>query len=261
MLLSLVYIFLTYIYILSQFVNRPFNHHMDIISHYILHMMNHHPLYVGRDDVVIELTNHMTHLSFYHKREEKQSDTQLAYHCDCLWTDDGQWISHKNSQKMNSPTYSLTVGDGRILKFKKWKAGVGKEGARSDLIEIEVRSNNGDLLILDPRDEKLMMRPGDDCRTKFKHGDIKVSKEDGDKLSVGLIFRSVTSKQQFDPENGKFIVSPEFWSGLSFQKQQEYLRRDNILTEYKKSGGMQKSYNRLKHIFDGMYSRHFNTKS
>ena len=39
---------------------------------------------------------------------------------------------------MNTATYSLTVGDSRILTMKEWKAGVGKEGANSSLPEKEI---------------------------------------------------------------------------------------------------------------------------
>ena len=118
---------------ISQFVNRPFTSEMDIISHHILHTAKQH--YGAEDDidVRIRLPNHMTQLSFYPKR--MKDDMQLDYHCDCTWGTDGTWIPHINTQEINTPTYSITIGDSRELIMKEWKAGIGKEGARSNLPE------------------------------------------------------------------------------------------------------------------------------
>lgn len=220
--------------------------------------MQNHPDYANNDDIVKVLPNHMTSLHFYHKRQEKSEDEQLAYHCDCLWDDDGKWLPKKNSQQMNTPTFSLTVGDSRTLKMKKWRKGTGKSGDKS-LYEVELVLQHGDLFILDPRDEKMMLRPGDAFPTKFKHGAVKVKKSDGDLLSIGLIFRSVTAKAFFDSETSKFVITPEFWNGLTEEKKNEYLRRDAILDIYTKSGQLKDSYLRLKHIFDGMLTRHFHS--
>ena len=125
----------------SQFVNRPFTNEMDVISRYIHQTATH--IYDGNNDVIVSLPNHMTELSFYPKRPDVKEDLQLSYHNDCLWHPNGSWIPHKNTQAMNTATFSLTVGDSRILTMKEWKAGVGKEGVYSSLPEIKILLEHG----------------------------------------------------------------------------------------------------------------------
>ena len=211
--------------------------------------MIHHPAYRNEDSVVKKLPNHMTHLSFYHKREDKEGDMQLSYHNDCIWDNDNKWQANKNTQQMNTPTYSVTVGHSRILRMRRFIPGIGFVGPVYEII-----LEHGDLFILDPRDEMMMMS-GDNHKSKWKHGDIKVKREDG--LSIGLIFRTVTAKQQFDLVTGKFVITPEFWDRLSIEKKSEYEHRDEILDEFEANGGLEESYEKVKGLFDRMYSDFF----
>ena len=114
---------------------------MDVIAKHIHQTAT--QIYEGNKDVIVSMPNHMTELSFYPKRSDVKEDLQLSFHNDCLWHPDGSWIPHKNTQAMNTATFSLTVGDSRILTMKEWKAGVGKEGVYSSLPEIKILLEHG----------------------------------------------------------------------------------------------------------------------
>ena len=224
---------------------------MDLISRYILRTMNNHPAYADEESVVKELTNHATLLNYYPKRQQMKTDMQLALHRDCLWSDDNEWLPNKNSQKMNTPTYSVTIGHPRTIMFQEFSADGQVAGATHEIV-----LENWDLMILDPRDEKMMLRGGKKYKTYFKHGGVKISSTD-DLLSLGLIFRSVTAKQQFDPKTGHFIITEEFWNSLSSKKKQEYNRRERKLKEVTRSGALETSHERLKKLFDEMRAIYF----
>lgn len=249
---------------LRDFKVRPFTESMDIISKYLLHTIRNHPKYKDDSNIVKELTNHHTHLTYFHKRMQMNEDMQLAYHNDILNTDDGEYIDSDNTQQMDSPTYSITVGDDRVLTFKEWRVGVGKEGASSKEKEQQIVLRDGDLFILHPSDEKMMKRSGKKYPTKWKHGNVKTKKNQSDYLSFSLIFRNVCAKQQFDEtgrllydRSGLLIDSVEWWNSLSKAQQDKYNEREVVWNHFISSGEMESTYLRLRKLCDGMKCRHF----
>ena len=101
-----------------------------------------------------------------------------------------------------------------------------------------------------------MKRGGKWYKTRFKHGGIKIS-SDEDMLSIGLIFRCVTGKQQFDCKTGLVKLDNAFWKSLTEEKKNEYYRREQILNQFTSSGQLNDCHLHLKELFLQMSTKYF----
>ena len=114
---------------------------------------------------------------------------KLAFHCDCQYNYNGEFKSSHNTQGQNTPVIVYSLGDPRILSFRKrWlndnysshrKWIVGKE----TVSQYELKDNS--IFVLHPMDEKTHHRSVDKEPSQYQHGNVEVQKG---KLSLALIY-------------------------------------------------------------------------
>ena len=167
--------------------------------------------------MLIERPNHCTILFYYHKTS-KMTNKMLGYHTDNVYSKRGIFLSSKNSQKENTPTCVLTIGDSRNLSFQKQKNtrfNVTKRMRWKESKRDFLKLKHNSLFVLHPCDERPHTTRGETFR--WRHG---VPHFTGmNKLSVALVFRNVhntiniTDDDDVD-ENKKYHTCPNISSSI-----------------------------------------------
>ena len=155
--------------------------------------------------------NHCTVLIYSGENNNGSSNSSLAYHSDCTFDHNGNYIQGRNSQQENTCVAVLTMGDSRTLHFKKRIAINSKSGRKRWVqtedqgLSFELKDNS--VFMLDPRDEIPRVREGDDYVSQYIHGGIKISNKND--LSLALAFRVVCVDHEYDPVTSKLIAKQE----------------------------------------------------
>lgn len=153
--------------------------------------------------------NHCTVLTY--NAHSANINCKLSYHCDCIYDHNGEFITSRNSQGINTAVIVYSLGDSRTLHFRKrtavsengscksWK--IGKNPSHS--FELD----NNSIFVLHPLDEKPTYRPPCPYLSQFQHGNVSV--ETG-KLSMALVFRNVTSTLKYDNLSMKRVLDASY---------------------------------------------------
>ena len=104
----------------SNFVTRPFSPSLHIIARELHSLINSNVKFFNVESVNTSLKfNHYSILIYYTGSELKIEST-LGMHCDCVYSvKDGSFTKNANSQVENTPAVIYTLGDSRILKWRK----------------------------------------------------------------------------------------------------------------------------------------------
>ena len=112
---------------------------------------------------------------FYYGKEfnNTTNSSKLGYHTDTGWSKKGIFQSHKNSQNQNSFSISYTLGDSRVISFRrrylsgnKWKN--DNKACRKFVL------NDTSIFALHPHDEMTMTRGYTNIISQYQHGNIEV---------------------------------------------------------------------------------------
>ena len=126
---------------------------------------------------------------------------KTGLHADVTYDEKGN-PKPNNTQKPNTLTAVVNVGDTKILKFQRFKVGEKKPIPNS---EIQLYQPNGSVFMLDPRDEKPMKRAEhEDFLSFWKHSAELVDKENG--IAVAICFRVGNYNVPINPTTNKLIA-------------------------------------------------------
>ena len=157
-------------------------------------------------DARVEEFNSMVLLLYYDKTGRGRT-LQLPLHRDQRYNAKGEFMSSMNSQKENTSTCVLTLGDPRILFmqcFKDSGDGRGSLEVEGPGTSVPFTQIHGCLFKLHPLDEQSKLRSELDAAdlTFFKHGRIHFCEG----LSVGLAFRTCVNTRLVDCATGKLVL-------------------------------------------------------
>ena len=161
----------------------------------------------------VEDFTHMVFLGFYDKRDDKKNVLQLPDHRDQRFSNTGKFLTSLNSQKINTATCILVLGDARRLRMLCYRDndrgdGKGPIPVKQQFSSKVFEMKHGSLFFLHPGDEQTKLREHfDPVRlTYFKHGNVYFGK---DGLSIGLAFRVTTHYNLVDAETGLAVPSAD----------------------------------------------------
>ena len=189
-----------------NFTTKPMSLHLYTISEYLRKILI--EKYCGKDQPPLQDEfNHCTVLVYSGTNNNGTCNSSLAFHSDCTFDHNGNYISQRNSQKENTCVVVLTVGDRRTINFKKRVAMQGKHGRYkwkiTDDCAVSFELENNSVFLLHPRDEKPTVKEGDDFMSQYIHGGINIETEDV--LSFGFVFRVVCIDREYNPITSKLI--------------------------------------------------------
>ena len=151
--------------------------------------------------------NHYTVLIYSGTDNNGQCNSSLAFHSDCTFDHDGNYLHHRNSQKENTSVVVLAVGDSRDIYFKKRVALKGDnkryKWKLTDDKPLSFLLEDNSVFVLHPCDEIPSKKGNDDYVSQYVHGGIKV--DSANTLSLALVFRVVCIDREYDPINCKLI--------------------------------------------------------
>ena len=138
-------------------------------------------------------------------------------HRDQIYSKSGEFCTHLNSQQKNSPTYTLTIGDTRILTMQLVRHPTTTIEKRRGMIPIQgpntkitFELRHGDLFILSPEDEKPALRPYFESEyPTFWHHSVSSPFPHSGHMSLGMVFRNCTQHRLVDRVTGQVILSPD----------------------------------------------------
>jgi hypothetical protein len=130
---------------------------------------------------------------------------RIHAHRDNLWSKDGKFSHHLNSQMENTYSVILVLGDPRVLKFQLFQQTKKKQSLADSEAAVQTFTfSHGTLFLLHPRDEASVIRNffEDHGITFFKHSSPGVC--DG-AMSLGLVFRTVCHSHEVDKLTGQLV--------------------------------------------------------
>jgi len=200
----------------------------------------------------------MTMIAYYDKTTET---CQLNYHRDCTYHHlSGRFEKGKNSQKENSFTCILTIGDPRDLHFKLHRNKQPSDGLKEGPFPVDGNHTHhvftlthGSLFVLSPEDEKTVLRQFSECKRKtfWKHGNVYF---DGDGMSIGLVFRVTTTQYACDTKSGMAVFSESEWSEI----EKSCAKHIKKMAEFVGSDEMHTAMSDIRSKYRDMASRKFN---
>ena len=155
--------------------------------------------------------NHCTVLIYSGHNNNGSANSSLAFHSDCTFDHNGNYIPGRNSQQENTCVAVLTLGDSRTLHFKKRIAMNSKSGRKRWIQTEDVGHsfvlNDNSVFMLDPSDEKPRLRSRDEHVSQYIHGGVKITNSND--LSIAFAFRVVCVDHEYDPVTSKLIPKEE----------------------------------------------------
>ena len=104
----------------SNFVTRPFTPSLDIIARELHLLINSNVLFFNLESVNTSLKFNHCSILIYYAGSDLKTESTLGMHCDCVYSvKDGSFTKNANSQVENTPAVIYTLGDSRILKWRK----------------------------------------------------------------------------------------------------------------------------------------------
>ena len=184
---------------------------MDIIEKAIMKEMKQ----VFDEDESVNLQVHLNELEVISYFDKKH----IRFHRDQRYNSKGEFMERQNSQRKQSLTCILAVGDSRSLLFqlmrRRTKEETGKGFIKLNVEDAskEFKLSNGSLFFLHPDDEEDQRRLEFDkeCLTFFQHGCKGVKSDVG--MSFGLVFRSCCHVKEVLKSTGQ-LIDPEHDIGL-----------------------------------------------
>ena len=173
----------------------------------------------------VDTSNHFNNISIISFRGLQK----IPPHRDQIYDPEGKFLSNANSQKENSLTCILVVGDPRRLSTQlvQHKSNHGRltkghipVGGNYSKQLYEMR--HGALFVLNPQCEKPAMRKFlyNSNPTFWLHGQHRPSLLDCSGMSIGIVFRVCTVARSINADTGKLVLTEEekYKDCTSFQK-------------------------------------------
>ena len=155
--------------------------------------------------VVEDEFNHCSVLMYYGVDGVKKA-SKLGIHCDCVYNKKKKFLKTFNSQKENTITVSVSIGDPRVLKHFERYAYKKSNSVYSNWVLnkedwIESLLVDGTITVIHPCDERPFNFKinGSDYLTQIQHGKVNVTKG---LWSACLVFRTVTNICNYEESTG-----------------------------------------------------------
>ena len=104
----------------SNFVTRPFSPSLHIIARELHSLINSNVKFFNVESVNTSLQFNHCSILIYYAGSDLKTESTLGMHCDCVYSvKDGSFTKNANSQVENTPAVIYTLGDSRILKWRK----------------------------------------------------------------------------------------------------------------------------------------------
>lgn len=142
-------------------------------------------------------------------------EQRFPQHCDNIHDREGNFDCDKNSQKKNSPTYSITLGATRRLHFQlvRYPTKTERQNGKRKPISIPHTANRATHYILDldhnslfmlhPDEEEPMIRPIYPYRKTFWQHYVEAQKE----MSIGVVLRACTHFRKVYHDTGMLVLT------------------------------------------------------
>lgn len=174
-------------------ITREMTQEMHIIGHQIFLYLQQLITHGKIPHLHLEPFNHCTILLYFHKHSQSPHN-MLGFHTDNVFSRSGVFCRSKNTQKEDTPTCILTLGDSRNLVFKKQfcfcQTGIQKNTKWVDGHKTKLRLIDNSLFVLHSHDERPYSLGGSLIR-RWLHGIPRFHQRD--KLSIALVYRKVTA--------------------------------------------------------------------
>ena len=213
---------------------------------------DHHPWLLLDETIDMKSqSNQLSPLLYFNKYNDVKKKLQMPLHNDNLFKKVGrEWVFHlsRNSQKQNTPTIVLTVGDPRLLKFNEKKVG-SKAKPVKNLVSEEFWLEHGEIFFLHPLDER-PKKNSKNYDTNFVHGGVEYGGDD--RLSVALCFRTTTSELLCKKDTGLVWVTE--------QDKMKWKKRDDMLKDIEhvqRGCNLKSKQDQIQFLYKDMLTRFF----
>ena len=147
--------------------------------------------YNHNQGMAVEPFNHCTVLFYFNKCPNSSQSMLLGFHTDNVFSSNGKFLLKKNTQKENTPTCILTLGEQRELHLQhQYRCQINnKRWKWCERYRRKVILTDKTVFVLHPNDERPKLL-GKHLR-RWRHG-VPAFK-DNDTVSIALVYRTVMS--------------------------------------------------------------------
>ena len=194
----------------SQFVTKPFNKYLRRMSTYITSLLHNLPTDMLNSDIDISHRfNHCVKL-LYISKDNIKLESSLGYHCDVSYSNKGTYQTLQNSQIENTPTVIFSFGDDRVLRWRRKKLMLQKNGYKAWVTDKEwndcIQMNDCSLTVINTIGECPQYCTELETMVKYQHG---VAKVETNHFSIGYVFRPVNSVKNYYISTNKMVCPKE----------------------------------------------------
>ena len=175
----------------------------------------------------------------YNSGDNIKKQSSMGWHCDTKYRKNGVFQPSLNCQVKNTSTIILSLGDERILNWRRRKLIKNEQGKMVWIIDKSwvgsMSMNKDSMLLLNPLDEQPHFIDSFGYYYQYQHGNVKTT---GDTMSFALVFRVVDEYYYYDIITNRMI-------DLNFSQERNTIDDQQIRLKLYKNFNKKKHHNLL----------------
>ena len=176
----------------AKYITKPFDSDMIGMSLYLQAYLKLNVDAFNFNDLDLSRIFNSCTVLIYNCGDDLKKDANMGWHTDVKYNNSGNFIKNINSQVENTPTVIVSLGDERLLN---WRRRVKVKNDKGNWVWQIDSSWSGtmsmtrkSIVVLHPLDEKPHKMGDGQTIINYQHGNVKVT---GDKCSMVLVYRVV----------------------------------------------------------------------
>ena len=182
---------------------KPFSEEMKTMAMYITNLLIENKNLLCLDGIDLSQCFNSCTILLYHRIPGTKESSSMGFHTDVKYTNQGKYSEKRNSISKDTVTVIYTIGDSRVLNWRQKIIKDGKNVYVNDNWSLSMTLNEGELLILNPKDECPHVNKEMNGSIKYEHGKVRIAK---DRCSIAFVFRVCNKFENFNKVDNRMLV-------------------------------------------------------
>ena len=217
----------------KKLIIKPFSDDMGIMADFFHNFLMVNKQEFGLNSVDLNNKFNSCSVLIYHELPHYKKQSSMGWHCDSKYSTAGKFSDKMNGQVYNTPVVIFSIGRKRLLKWRKRFTKKKDNGYKSFEIqagsEEEMLINEGNICIINPKDEVPHIEVETQRMVHFQHGNTKVTKND---ISVAFVFRVSPHECVCSYHDNKVILPVEVLSSITEKEVNGIVNEDKRTVKY-----------------------------
>ena len=217
----------------NKLIIKPFSSEMMYMAEYLRNFIVINVEKLDLQDVDLCHDFNTCSVLLYHAINNIKKESSMGWHCDSKHSLSGNFSKLTNGQLINTPVVIFTIGQGRLLKwrrrFTKWKDNGRKSWQVDKSTMHHMLLKHGDICILNPKDEKPHIDHLSQEEVHYQHGNTKVTKDD---ISIAFVFRVSPHVALCRKDNNSVVLPDNMLEGIQIEEEFSKVTQADRIAQY-----------------------------